>query len=85
MGAAGKGKRQSHLQYIAPYVPTLSQTSPETSQALVSGAEMYAELLSETLNNDTTEVVKTKPNIGTYCNSIYIATYHPSCVHSYQS
>ena len=40
------------------------QTSPSTSQALVSGAEQFVTLLSETLNNDTTEVTKAKPNIG---------------------
>ena len=42
----------------------LLQTSPSTSQALVSGAEMVTQLLSETLTNDVTEVIKAKPNIG---------------------
>ena len=43
---------------------TLFQTSPSTSQDLVSGAEKVTQLLSETLNNDATEVIKAKTNIG---------------------
>lgn len=40
------------------------QTSPSTSQALVSSAEQVTKLLSQALTNDTTEAIKTKPNIG---------------------
>ena len=40
------------------------QTSPSTSQALVNSTEQFASILSETLNDDTTEVTKAKPNIG---------------------
>ena len=43
---------------------TILQTSPSTSQALVSGTEQFTKILSETLSNDVTEVTKTKPNIG---------------------
>ena len=49
---------------LLQYVYALLQTSPSTSQALVSGAEQFASILSETLSNDTTEVTKAKPNIG---------------------
>lgn len=45
-------------------IVALFQTSPETSQALLSDAEQYAKLLSKTLNNDTTKAMKTKSNIG---------------------
>ena len=50
------------LNIVVLYV-TL-QTSPNTSQALVSGAEQVTKLLSETLTNDVTEVTKARPNIG---------------------
>jgi len=40
------------------------QTSPETSQSLVNSTEQFGKLLGATLNNDTTEVIKTKKNIG---------------------
>ena len=46
------------------YVVTPLQTSPSTSQALVSGAEQVTKLLSATLTSETTEAIKTKPNIG---------------------
>jgi len=45
-------------------IVALFQTSSETSQALLNGAEQYAKLLSKTLNNDTSEAIKTKSNIG---------------------
>ena len=47
------------------------QTSPETSQAFVSGVEQYAKLLSKTLTNDTTEIIKAKPNIGNCHESVH--------------
>ena len=40
------------------------QTSPSTGQALIRSAERIAKLLSETLTNGTTEVIKTRPNLG---------------------
>ena len=43
---------------------TLFQTSPSTSQALVSGAEQVTKLLSKTLTSEKTEAIKTQPNIG---------------------
>ena len=46
------------------YVHAIVQTSPSTSQALVSGTEQFTKILSKTLSNDATEVIKTKPNIG---------------------
>ena len=48
--------------FIVLYV--ILQTSPSTSQALVSGAEKVTKLLSETLTSDASEVIKAKPNIG---------------------
>ena len=46
------------------YAVTLLQTSPSSSQGLVSGAEQVTKLLSATLTSETTEAIKTKPNIG---------------------
>ena len=42
----------------------IPQTSPSTSQDLVSSAEQVTKLLSETLTNDATEAIKTRPNIS---------------------
>ena len=64
MGAVGKSKVAiQHCYFISSII---IQTSPSTSQALVSGAEQVAKLLSETLTNDTTEAIKIRPNIGIY-------------------
>ena len=58
------------MDYVCMFISTdcgtvaLLQVSPATSQALVNGAEAYAKILSKTLTNDTTEVVKAKRNIG---------------------
>ena len=60
---------------------TLLQTSPSTSQALVSGAEKVTQLLSETLNNDTTKVIKAKPNIGKVARPLgIIVVYFLTCL-----
>ena len=51
-------------------ISNILQTSPSTSQDLVSGAEQVTKLLSETLTDDVTEVTKARPYIGKYIQLI---------------
>ena len=73
------------LQLLFLYI--ISQTSPSTSQALVSSAEQLTKLLSETLTDDVTEVTKARPYIGNYgvCrpNAVILFVFMFAC--SYQS
>ena len=61
------------------------QTSPSTGQALVRGAEQVTKLLSETLTSDTTEAIKTRPNIGQIIIMLIVVLFLLSLVCSYQS
>ena len=61
------------------------QTSPSTSQDLISGAEQVTKLLGQTLTNDTTEAMKIRPNIGNTNKPNVLVIFLYTFVHSYQS
>ena len=77
-------KSEALIKFRLYFVSIISQTSPSTGQALVRGAEQVTKLLSETLTNDTTEAIKTRPNIGNKTDYNYV-NYCNSLVCSYQS
>ena len=88
MGTVREGKFSTGIACIIHY--GLLQTSPSTSQALLSNAEHVAKVLSETLGSDDTEVIKTGPNIGNSAayqqNAMVLLTIFPCMfVYSYQS
>ena len=64
MGTVREGEVSTGFAYIIHDHYGILQTSPSTSQALLSNAEHLANILSETLASDDTEVIKTGPNIG---------------------
>ena len=64
MGTVREGKFSTGIACIIHDHYGILQTSPSTSQALLSNAEQVAKVLSETLGSDDTEVIKTGPNIG---------------------
>ena len=88
MGTVREGKFSTGIACIIHY--GLLQTSPSTSQALLSNAEHVAKVLSETLGSDDTEVIKTGPNIGNWADYkqnvvISLTTFPCMFVYSYQS
>ena len=59
-------QRVNTITQYCCFISNVLQTSPTTSQVLVSSAEQVTKLLSETFTDEVTEVTKARPNIGIY-------------------